>query len=60
MKLKIKILTEEEIKILPYPETARIVGGILIMEETIDQTVIENLLREWTYANEINDLKNKS
>jgi hypothetical protein len=43
MGLVIRRLTEKEIRGLPFPETARAIGGILVLE---DRTITEEELAE--------------
>jgi hypothetical protein len=51
VKIVRKKLTEQEIQRLPFPETARLLGGILVIKDTsITQADIRKLRREFRKA----------
>jgi hypothetical protein len=45
--IKIIPMTEEEIARLPFPETARLLGGIMVMMDDIDPKVVKRIRRQW-------------
>ena len=47
MSLKIRKLTEEEIQKLPYPETAKKIGGILEIHNDLNEQEVEKLKESW-------------
>jgi len=47
--MKIKKLTEEEIKELPYPDAARMIGGVFeLSDNSPSEEQIKNFKKHWT------------
>lgn len=61
MKKKDKViihkLTEEQMNELPFPKTAKIIGGIMVIEsEPVDPDLADEMAAQWQAA--INNSKN--
>lgn len=51
MSLKLKKMTEEEINQLPYPETAKALGGVIYIEDEVDENLVNALKQAWDNMN---------
>lgn len=45
--IRLEKLTEEEISDLPFPETARKLGGLLVVESEVDPELVDRLRSQW-------------